>query len=533
MRLNRKLFLLVCFFPSLALSELTKFNEVMVLGSFSRIEKNIQDEIIKRLQFVYGEYYTNDDILSVKNDIENILLKRYGDRYSVFLIENDPNKGKVVYFLSEKSFIEYKGIDGYLDQNIEASLPSLKENKFHEDGRQWFDQRELNMAQENPLKVTLMHYDLEPETKSSTLTVYSHAPYGKRYNYIAVDNYGSRHLNYGRFSLGHINANLSGNDDVLTFNALSSFKRPEDSYAFNLSYLYPFYKQHQTLGMNVSYSHTDSDEKNGLLNGLDRKTAQGNLLQIGLNWNYYLPTLDIGIKDQLKFNAGYLYRYYDQRSRIEANQGALALDNNFRVGLAGVNIGLSGEIKPTLSSTVLFNVNQAYYSDQIPGSNKTDDLSKFGYERNYNLTSYSLSYSQDIKNWNIKTSLEGQYSANKIPSLDYHSIASVYSVRGFRYSGLSSDKSIIWRSEITTPEYSNLNLKNYIFYDWGKFSYNDSNRQDGIVSSVGLGLKLTPVKGLNFDFFVARRLHNAKLDSLDNGKMSDKASFWGKMSFGF
>ena len=487
-------------------NEIGMYKGIHLIGDVGNII--IDDESISK------ELCCNSEIDMLVKHIEYLINVNNINKYSVAprVLLNDKVILEVIELYKNKK-IYYKGTADYSDQNIEASLPSLKENKFHEDGRQWFEQRELNMAQENPLKVTLMHY--------------------KRYNYIAVDNYGSRHLNYGRFSLGHINANLSGNDDVLTFNALSSFKRPEDSYAFNLSYLYPFYKQHQTLDMNVSYSHTDSDEKNGLLNGLDRKTAQGNLLQIGLNWNYYLPTLDIGIKDQLKFNVGYLYRYYDQRSRIEANQGALSLDNNFRVGLAGVNIGLSGEIKPTLSSTVLFNVNQAYYSDQIPGSNKTDDLSKFGYERNYNLTSYSLSYSQDIKNWNIKTSLEGQYSANKIPSLDYHSIASVYSVRGFRYSGLSSDKNIIWRSEITTPEYSNLNLKNYIFYDWGKFSYNDSNRQDGIVSSVGLGLKLTPVKGLNFDFFIARRLHNAKLDSLDNGKISDKVGFWGKISYGF
>lgn len=521
---KRNLFLILLLLSNYSLANSDK--DVIVMGDIDTLSKE-QKELISEEILNISSILSHLSLNEIKNKLEMKFNTLDIGKYTIDITIED----KRILFMLNKAAISYKSTRGYSEKNIENSLPSLKENKFYDDGRQWFDQRELNMAQENPLKLTLLHYELEPQTKSSDLTVYSQAPYGKHYSYVSVDNYGSRNLNYGRFSFGHINANLSGNDDIFSINTLSSFKRPEESYAIGLNYLYPFYKQHQTLGASISYSHNDNDETTELSSGLNRKTAKGNLLNAGLNWSYFLPTFDLGVKDQFKLHAGYLYRYYDQHARLEAQE--LALHNNLRLGLAGVSLGFSGEVKPTVNSEVGFNVHQAYYSHRIPGSHKTADLSEFGYDRSYYLTTYGFNYSQEIKNWQFKTSLEGQYSPNKVPSLDYYSLTGAYNVRGFRYTNLNADKGIIWRTEIVTPKYSKLNIRNYAFYDWGKFDYNDQNRQNGVISSTGVGLRSELVQGLNVDFFVARRLHNSKLDTLDDGKISDKTSFWGKITYGF
>lgn len=514
-------------------TENINIQEINFIGDIEYLNDDSKAELVKIANTLEGKKYSENDILNAEKNMVNMLKEKSDLNYKINVHYLDDKNGYVVFYLSYINGIVYKDTEGYSKENIKNSLPSLQQNIAYEDSRQWFDPRELNMAQENPLKMTMLHYDLDPENKSSTLTVFPYAPYGNRYNYVAVDNYGSRKLNYARVTLGHMNANLTGHDDVLSLNALSSIKRPNDSYAFSLSYLYPFYAQHQTLGINLSYSHTNSDETDGLVTGLDRKTARGNLLNAGLNWSYYLPSFDLGVKDQFKINAGYLYRYYDQHSSILANQGASSLDNGFRFGLGGISLGFSGEIKPTSDSEIRFSVTQSYYSDKLPGAQNTGSLKTYNYARRYMLTNYSLSYSHEISKWTFKTALEGQYTSSHIPSLDYLSITGIYNVRGFKYNGLSADKGLVWRSELSTPAYTSFNLKNYAFYDWGRFNYNDSNRNDHSISSAGLGLRGEIVKGLNFDVFVARRLHNAKLDALDDGTTSDKTSVWGKISYGF
>lgn len=531
MKANKTLLALMLFSSFSSADTLIK--EINLIGEVNNLSKESKDLIYDELKGLHGKTVSLETIEQITSKLTEGLNNSNEEKYVIDFHKSLFDKGNLVLSIKKSSYISYKGTENFTTENLKNSLPSLSLDKFYEDGRQWFDQRELNMAQDNPLKYTLLHYDLNPETKTSVLTIYPHAPYGKDYAYVNVDNYGSKSINYTRINVGYINANLTGNDDVFTIIGSTNFKKPENYYAIGMNYNYPFYKYHQTLGAYLGYSHTNTDERSGLANGLDRKIAKGNMLTAGLNWSYYLPQFDIGLKDQFKLNAGYLVRLYDQDSSIEANQNQLKYDDNKKYSLAGVNIGISAEIKLTQNSEIKFNLSQAYYSHKIPGSSRTYNLTNSGYDRSYYLTNYGLSYSQDFANWNFKTEINGQYTKNKIPNIDYQSITGVYNVRGFRYDFISADKGVVWRNELTTPSYTSFKIKNYAFYDWGKFNYNDSNRKDSSVSSAGLGIKAEIVKGLTADFYVARRLHHANYDHLDNGKISDKTSFWGKISYGF
>ncbi|MGX2975845.1 ShlB/FhaC/HecB family hemolysin secretion/activation protein, partial [Ursidibacter arcticus] len=247
---------------------------------------------------------------------------------------------------------------------------------------------------------------------------------------------------------------------------------------------------------------------------LSRKIAQGKSATAGFNWSYYLPEFGLGVKDQFKVNAGYLYRYYQQKFELDAVSNNLRVNNQSKYILAGGYIGLSGEVQATASSKFTFDVAQHYYSADFLGSKKVANTPEFEDKaKHYTLTRYSAGYSQDFgQGWNLDTQLRGQYTRSrfKLANVDQDSITGVYNVRGYRYAGFSGDKTFVWKTELSTPRYTNANISGYAFYDWGKVKHNNKLLKDEVLSSAGLGVKAR--MGLDFDVFVARRLHNHELD---------------------
>ncbi|WP_434312384.1 ShlB/FhaC/HecB family hemolysin secretion/activation protein [Haemophilus influenzae] len=513
-------------------------NSFQLLGDIQDLTDNQQILLAEILE----PYQGNQTLTSLK-EAQKALQEKLNafdkGKYEILLPEQRVENGNVffqlTYSVPATSQVFYKGSEGYDEQNIAHSLPSLKQGKFFEDGRQWFDRREFAMSKENPLKITRMHYELDSQNKVSNLTVSGFSPYGKTRNFISVDNYGSREFNRARIIFGHMNANLTGNDDVLTINALTNFKAPSKSSALGIGYSRPFYDNHQIVSIQAGVSRLDSSDTDGLPSAINRKLSRGKSAFIGLNWSYFLPQFDWGIEDQFKLNAGYSYRYYDQKSGIN-NLG----DTRKHFSLAGINLGISGEVKLNASVTINAEFTDYYYAYNLPGSKHTRRLGE-NYHRSYNLLVSRLGYHQEFaQGWQFDSQLSAQYTRQDLNSLDHFSISGIYAVRGFKYSGVSAERGLVWRNELTMPKYTKYRISPYAFYDLGLYRYNKENAKiydanTHTVSSAGLGVKAEIVKNLNMDLFVARRLVNSDKDSLNGNKAfeSDKTTFWGKITYSF
>lgn len=72
------------------------------------------------------------------------------------------------------------------------------------------------------------------------MVVAGFSPFGKTRSFVSYDNFGAREFNYQRVSLGFVNANLTGHDDVLNLNALTNVKAPSKSYAVGVGILIRF-----------------------------------------------------------------------------------------------------------------------------------------------------------------------------------------------------------------------------------------------------------------------------------------------------
>lgn len=514
-------------------------------GNIQALTDSDQIALAEVLAPFQGKDKTLDTLKQAQKAAQDKLVQLGKEQYELVLPEQRVENGNVLFQVvhrsAQKSRVIYQGSEGFDAKNIENSLPSLKVAKFYEDGRQWFEYREFAMAQENPLKVTRMHYELNPQNKASELTVAGYSPYGKNRSFVAVDNYGSREFNRGRVTVGHVNANLTGKDDVLSVMALTNFKAPSKSYALGLAYTRPFYDKHQTLGVQVGYSHLDSEDSDGLPSLINRKMARGKTTVVGVNWSYFLPSFDLGVQDQFKINAGYSYRHYDQRSSLSTTMTGIYIPTNSQVfSVAGVNLGISGEVKITPEATINMELTDYYYSHKIPGSRHMDRLGE-NYNRDYNIVFYRLGYSQDFaEGWNFNTQLSGQYTRQDLSSIDSFSVSGVYGVRGFKYANVSGERGLVWRNEISMPKYTQYKISPYAFYDLGQYRANKVNAENfgnkhHTVSSAGMGVRAEIVKNLNADVFMAHRLANSGADNLNNNRafVSDKTTFWGRLSYSF
>ncbi|CBY80876.1 HMW2B, OMP-85 required for HMW1A and HMW2A secretion [Haemophilus influenzae biotype aegyptius] len=513
-------------------------NSFQLLGDIQGLTDNEQISLAEILE----RYQGNQTLTSLKKAQKALQEKLNAfnkGKYEIVLPEQRVENGNVFFLLSYNApttgEVFYKGSEGYDEKNIAQSLPSLKQRKYFEDGRQWFDPREFAMAKENPLKITRVHYELASQNKVSNLTVSGFSPYGKTRNFISVDNYGSREFNRARITFWHMNANLTGNDDVLTINALTNFKAPSKSSALGIGYSRPFYNNHQMISIQAGVSRLDSSDTDGLPSAINRKLSRGKSTFIGLNWSYFLPQFDWGIEDQFKLNAGYSYRYYDQKSGVN-NLG----DTRKNFSLGGINLGISGEVKLNPAATINVEFTDYYYAYNLPGSNHSRRLGQ-NYHSGYNLLVSRLGYNQDFADgWNFNSQLSGQYTRQDLNSIDHFVVSGIYGVRGFKYSGVNAERGLIWRNELTMPKYTQYHISPYAFYDLGQYRYNKENAKiydanTHTVSSAGLGVKAELVKNLNMDLFVVRRLVNSDKDILNGNKAfeSDKTTFWGKITYSF
>lgn len=500
-----------------------------VVGDIANLTEAQQLALAAALRPYQNAAQSIEGLHHAKTAAENALAESGAGKYRVDLPVQEISEGNVYLQLrlgAQPKQTVYKGSKGYDADNVKRSLPSLAQGKE-------LDPRELHMAQENPLKATRVHYDIDAATGEKGTAVAAYAPFGNTRSYVGLDNYGSREFNYFRATAGHINANLTGNDDVLSISAMTNLKNPAKSFAIGADYQRPLYNSHQIIGANIGFSNLDSTTgSDALPQGLNQRTAKGRNLNAGLRYSYLLPRFDLGFDNQLKFNAGYELRHINQRFAIDANNNALTISDAARYSIAGIYAGISGETKPAQGSEINFGVHHHFYSKHLPGSSRMQHASAFADKaHSYGITRYNLGIKQKLADWQLSTELRGQHSSKALASVEQESITGAYNVRGFRYAGISGDNSLVWKTEIATPRYTEAQLGGYVFYDWGRISSNSAGEAARAASSAGIGIRARA--GLDFDLAVVRRGKNYDADRLPNGDQSGRTSAWLKATYFF
>lgn len=507
-------------------------------GALETLSEDAQLSVAKSLSKYQGTQ-TLTNLKTAQLELQAVLDKIEPNKFDVILPQQTITDGNIIFELVSKSVAEsqvfYKASKGYSEENIARSLPSLKQGKVYEDGRQWFDLREFNMAKENPLKVTRVHYELNPKNKTSNLIIAGFSPFGKTRSFISYDNFGAREFNYQRVSLGFVNANLTGHDDVLNLNALTNVKAPSKSYAVGVGYTYPFYSKHQSLSLYTSMSYADSNDIDGLPSAINRKLSKGQSISANLKWSYYLPTFNLGMEDQFKINLGYNYRHINQTSELNRLG-----ETKKKFAVSGVSAGIDGHIQFTPKTIFNIDLTHHYYASKLPGSFGMERIGET-FNRSYHISTASLGLSQEFaQGWHFSSQLSGQFTLQDISSIDLFSVTGTYGVRGFKYGGASGERGLVWRNELSMPKYTRFQISPYAFYDAGQFRYNSENAKTygedmHTVSSAGLGIKTSPTQNLSLDAFVARRFANANSDNLNGNKKrtSSPTTFWGRLTFSF
>lgn len=434
----------------------------------------INDEALAQIKALLREYSGNDLTVQKLNELKDKIQTVLNQKAKGIFTVNIPNQRIVnetvefnINYVAGK--VNYGSAEGFNEENVRRSIPSLQEGVQFVAGRPWIDERDLTMAVENPLKLTQVEYELRPN-EPIVANVNVIAPRGNEIRFVTLDNsLNNPSYDYLRLTAGYVHANLTNRDDVLSLLLVSNLKKFQGYHAFGGSYSLPFYRTHQRLDFTLFHSATKIENFQNSGISLDM-AGKGDVAAV--NWSYYLPHYDWSYSNQLKLQAGYTFkRLYSQA----AANGTVFKDEFYFA--SPFSLGVTGKIVPFRGLDVDVN---AKYNFMYAGYAGTDPIWKLRlqdgraetaerYQDWYTLSlnsRYSLPY-----NMILTSGVNGFYSNKHLVASERYS----NSVRGFREGAGSGDKGVTWKNELISPNFSrtpNLDVRVYGFFDYGYAAYN-------------------------------------------------------------
>lgn len=474
--------------------KVTKYNLIGFTGP-SYVKADVRNQLVSLLNQYTGSNITPSKLNELKSKLQAVLNQDAKGVFTVNIPRQTIKNGVVVLnvnFVAGK--VLYGETDGFSRQNVERSIPSLKQGIQFVAGRPWIDERELTMAVENPLKLTQVEYELQPG-QPIVAHVNVIAPRGKTIRYVSVNNSGSKEYNYVQTTAGYINANLTGKDDVLALVAITNLQDFSKYFAFGGSYSRPFYAQHQRLDFSLFHAQTQVKQYSPE-NQPDLKIdAKGSGDIATVNWSYYLPHYDWAYSNQLKVVAGYTFKRL--KTETAANGRSTTVIPFYFV--SPFNVGVTGKVIPFRGLDLEFSAKYNFLYSGFLGTSSLADLRQGGgrlvtAQKFEDWWTGSFSVRKTLpQNWTWFTSLGAQYSNKFLVSSERYS----NNVRGFRQGSGSGDSGAWIKNELISANLSNkpnFDIKGYGFVDAGLAHYN-RNAQD-IESNIGLTYGVSTDGGL-------------------------------------
>ena len=415
---------------------------------------------------------------------------------------------------------------GYSQANIEASLPALKNGQPVDESRL---ERNLRLANLNPGKRTSV--ELEPQGTggdvNANVTVTAAAPLRGS---VSLDNTGDAITGHARLGLGISHSNLTGHDDVLSAQFITSPSQPGKVQVFGLNYSVPLYDLNSQI--EVSAAHANS--KVGLVQNLFNVSGQGT--SAGVRWNYLLPATG---SVNWKASVAYDWRQYKNDVTFAGAMGSLLPD----VTVNPLTIGLAAADNQAFGGYGSMEASLAYSSNLRHGSSNaaTFAQARAGAQPDYSLWKYALGVTlraqPALASWGAKAQLSGQSSSNVLVYGEQFGLGGMNSVRGYGERQFNADSGYSLRSEVFSANLAqgqqagqsmaawaqDIRLKAFADVGYGKRNQPlPGEMAEFRPASMGLGLYVLGQQGWSLTLDVARALKT--LGTRNKGDVSGHVS---------
>ena len=436
----------------------------------------------------------NKDFSDIQRALE-ALEERYRVRgwgvVQVSLPEQDISKGVVRFRVSEARLgkVVVEGNKHFSDANVRRSVPALVEGGTPNSRATG---RSLQVAAENPAKQTtvLLRTAGEEREVDAVIRVTDEKPWRAS---VSLDNTGTAQTGKERLNLGYLHANLFDRDHVLTAQYITSPGRWSDVMIYGVGYRVPFYSLGSSLDVVAGYSDVDS----GTVGNLFTVSGAGTIG--ALRWNQHLQRLT---DYEHKMVYGLDYRAY--QNQVVA-QGVNVVPD---ITVHPVSAYYSGIYRTTARELSFY----VYVAQNVfpHGSDATDQAFKAtraDAKAAYRLYRYQAAWVQLLpRDWQLRGTLNGQYSNDALVPGEQYGIGGADSVRGFNEREVVNDRGYRVSAELYSPDigttlkWEDARLRALAFFDAGGVRRNKAQPDEltsEFISSAGAGLRFSWSKALN------------------------------------
>lgn len=438
-----------------------------------------------------------DDIQRALEALEQSYRDRGYGLVHVLLTEQDITRGVVQLRVIEPRLgkVSVEG-NRYFDvANVRASLPGLRPGETPNSQQV---ARNVQLLSGHPAKQTTVL--LQPGATRAELDAVARVSDEPPLRFTAtLDNSGTRESGRARAGIGVQHANLFNRDHVLDIQYLASVEHPGNAAIYGAGYRIPFYAQASSLDLIVGYS----DVAFGALPGLFCVSGSGTLF--GAHYTLHLARLG---EYAQKLTAGLDYRAY--RNQVVANAGLVPA-----VIVHPASVGYEGLWRSTGTEIGVY----ANYLQNVVGGGSAGSDADFKAARadataNYRVWRVGAHYAHVfVQDWQLRATLNGQYSADALVPGEQFGFGGPDSVRGFNIREVVNDRGYAASVEIQTPElaprfrWTDARARLLAFYDAGTTSRNSARPGDAAGQSggsLGVGLRFAYGKRLRLRLDFAR-----------------------------
>lgn len=503
--------------------------QVELAGQINLLTERTRTELLAQLRQLRTEKMSVADLSQLVQKAQIWLDAKLPQRFMLSIPAQNLANGVLAVLVQPKlTDLTVTATPDFDSANVLASLPSMVKGKTLEN-KYWVDLRELQMANENPLKLTTIDYALQPDSGVKAI-VKAVAPQGKTQWTVGLSNTGNDIAGRYQTQLNAVNANLTGKDDVLSFAGGGSLSPLFDNAYVAARYTLPDYVEH--VSRSLEYTHSKGNVSFPFLS-LGTIGSKGTYNDLGFRQSHYLGEVAEFLNStKLTWGASWI------SNESEANLSGSRLSQS-SIKTVPLSLSLEGELPVDQPNQMRVRVDVLGSTAGLSGSGEGNQwqAARSGADTRYGIlrTGFSgrLYAPEDISlSWQYR----GQYSAQKLlPVLQFSVINAFTGVRGFVNASGMGDTGHVLRTDLEGSKlWADANLRPYGFVDAGiKKGGSDERRIS--VASAGLGLRwVSSDRLMRLDTFAANKIKGSNYDmSQDSTTQKNKTTFWFTTSASF
>ena len=446
----------------------------------SPLSQTVIDDYFKPLQ---NRPYTLKQLQEVSKALEQIIREQGYPFYRVIVPPQTLASGEVK--LQVISFtlgeIEVTGNKYFSRNNIIASLPVLHKPESPNTK----DLAEaLKVANKHPSKQLQVIFkpSKTPDKLDAKIAVAEHRPYQAS---LIANNYGTTSSGDYRLTGALQYSNLWGMDHIVNGSYSTSPDHADSVEQYGVSYSLPVY---QLKGWLSAYYANSSVNVGTVATDI---TVTGSGEMYGLHYQQFLPkwgkyehSLDLGIDNRYFIND-----IQFQNTQVGSNVRSTPFSALYKGEYPWQNTHTGYYVQWVGNNDFGGHNTQAHYQAAVGRPNA---------KQNWDLIRYGSTFSVNVKDWLVQTSLSGQHSHNPLIAGEQLGIGGSFDVRGYDQRETGADSGQIVKFEVSTPAWPTLSVVEgqkvnlFAFYDYGHGRLQSTNAgqvKDWDLSGTGIGAR--------------------------------------------